>query len=119
MQAPLFRLYPAVKDGVSDGRDKVLSDGAVLTVREERGFLARPYHTTYLTASMEGDMEASIIYWKWDDSHIVTEKYISQIDDIVNRSIFHIYTLQRIGAIKERLPMKCFMRLKRQPDIST
>lgn len=34
----------------------------------------------------------SIIYWKWDDSHLQTGKYASQITDIIDRSPFsHIY----------------------------
>ena len=34
----------------------------------------------------------SIIYWKWDDSHLLTGKYREQIDDLLARSTFsHIY----------------------------
>ncbi|MHB1452697.1 MAG: hypothetical protein ACYCYM_01910 [Saccharofermentanales bacterium] len=34
----------------------------------------------------------SIIYWKWDDSHIESGKYLEEIDDIIDRSCFdHIY----------------------------
>lgn len=33
-----------------------------------------------------------LLYWKWDDSHLETGKYIGQIADIVRRSCFsHIY----------------------------
>ena len=36
--------------------------------------------------------KSSIIYWKWDDSHVETGKYLKQIDDIVKRSCFeYIY----------------------------
>lgn len=34
----------------------------------------------------------SIIYWKWDDSHLQTGKYREQIEDLLSRSPFsHIY----------------------------
>lgn len=34
----------------------------------------------------------SIIYWKWDDSYLETEKYLEYIQDIVTRSPFsHLY----------------------------
>lgn len=34
----------------------------------------------------------SVIYWKWDDTHLETGKYIEQIEDLVARSPFsHIY----------------------------
>lgn len=34
----------------------------------------------------------SVLYWKWDDTHLQTGKYTEQIADIVARSPFsHIY----------------------------
>jgi len=41
------------------------------------------------TGKWEGDLKnPSILYWKWDDSHLESEKYLGEIEDIVNRSCF-------------------------------